>query len=410
MINDGTIVSILPNNKTRPDRGRPRSNRLCPKGSQYLFLGILLGIYIDRTFKLIATLDGRSASESWQQQSSIHDPITSSILSSSLPKSSSSSSSSSSSILSKRLITVFGTESSGSTFLATTLGIASGAFPSNGTYVTLKSDRHNNPGRTIVERVVARSARSEDGSIEVQHLSLPWGFWGSKKRNCDLSASTITVDAFVPEPCFRFDYESTWPHRLAEKAPAGCRDEAHISQTNNNHNNNHNVVNSSSESSGNGDIRWTCGSNTCGQNENDGYAIYPRRFYVNISSHLEWYLARGVDVTAVLSVRDRSTSRAGKMRAHCKDESISVKEEERARAILSESLRRYGRLGRWGESGAMIPHNKKNVKEDRVVVVSYEALMALQESYLFDIYKMLGINSTYVPEFKDGNEKYFKNK
>ncbi|KAL7543606.1 hypothetical protein ACHAXR_013163 [Thalassiosira sp. AJA248-18] len=292
------------------------------------------------------------------------------------------------SILPKRIITVFGAESSGSTFLATALGIASGAFPPNGTHVTLPSDRHNNPGRTIVERVVARRARSPDGSIEMQHLSLPWGYWGTKKRNCDLANRTITIEAFVPEPCFRFDYESTWPHRLEVKAPAGCREEAHISGRNSATN------------------RWTCGTNNCGQDENDGYALYPRRFFVNITSHVEWYLQRGVDITAVLSVRDRSISLAGKEKMHCGDETIAMQEEEKARAIMTDSLKNYGRLGRLKDSG--ISHDNSN--DERVIVVSYEALMSMRESYLFDTYKKLGIMSTFIPDFKDGNEKYIQTK
>ena len=81
------------------------------------------------------------------------------------------------SVLPKRLITVFGTESSGSTFLATTLGIATGVFPKNGKQVTLPSDRYNNTGRTIVQRTVSKRARSANGDIEIQHLSLPWGWW-----------------------------------------------------------------------------------------------------------------------------------------------------------------------------------------------------------------------------------------
>ena len=138
---------------------RKQQARLCPKGTQWLFLGILLGIYIDRTSKLIATLDVAFAPS---QYSPIHDSI---------------SSASRQSILPKRIITVFGTESSGSTFLATTLGIASGAFPPNGTYATTPSDRHNNPGRDVVERVVAKRAWSPNGDMEIQHLSLPWGMW-----------------------------------------------------------------------------------------------------------------------------------------------------------------------------------------------------------------------------------------
>jgi hypothetical protein len=41
-----------------------------------------------------------------------------------------------------------------------------------------------------------------------------------------------------------------------------------------------------------------------------------------------------------------------------------------------------------------------------VVLVSYEGIMSLGRSYLFDIYRQLGINSRYTPSFKDGNAKY----
>lgn len=214
-------------------------------------------------------------------------------------------------------------------------------------------------------------------------MSCVWYDRGSKKRNCDLADSTTIMDAFVPEPCFRFDYESTWDVRLEIPAPAGCIEEVHISENNNNGNEN-------------ATTKWTCGSNKCGTGKNNGYAIYPRRFFTNISAHIDWYLQRGVDITAVLSVRDKSASRAGKMSTHCNDVTVSMREEEKARAIMSESLRRHGKSG-------------TNDRE-RVVVVSYETLMALQEPYLFDAYQTLGINSTYVPDFKDGNTKYFKSK
>ena len=256
--------------------GRKRQSRLLPRGTTWLLFAVALGVYLDRLFQLMATLNvaisiGASLSPS-------HD---------NLPAAGASASRQSpSTILPKRLISVFGSEASGSTFLATTLGVASGAFPVNGTVVTLPSDRFNNSGRTIVERVVAKRARSPDGTVEIQHLSLPWGWWGTKKRNCVMHHLTLTVDAFVPKACFRFDYESAWEHRLEEKAPLGCREEAHIS----------------GKSGGNG---WTCGTSNCGEGANEGYALYPRRFFVNITSHIEWYFQRGVDVTAVLSVRDK---------------------------------------------------------------------------------------------------------
>jgi len=105
-------------------------------------------------------------------------------------------------------------------------------------------------------------------------------------------------------------------------------------------------------------------------------------------------------------VRDRSISRAGKMKSHCSDEAVATLEEETARSIMSEALRKYGRRGRLKDPG--ISHDRSN--EERVITVSYEALMGLREPYLFDTYKMLGINSSFVPDFKDGNEKYVKAK
>ena len=138
--------------------GRKQQARPCSKGVLWLFIGALLGVYVDRAFKLLmASLD-----------------VTSSVHYAGLPEPSSNTRQS---ILPKRLITVFGAESSGSTFLATTLGIASGAFPKNGTRAQMPTDRHNNTGRIFVERAVSKRARSPDGMIEIQHLSLPWGFW-----------------------------------------------------------------------------------------------------------------------------------------------------------------------------------------------------------------------------------------
>ena len=135
--------------------------RPCPKGIHWLVVGVLLGIYIDQ-YRLIINLHHQTTSSSTIRLStSFNDRTHLQRLS----------------VLPKRLITVFGTESSGSTFLATTLGIATGVFPKNGKQVTLPSDRNNNTGRTIVQRSVSKRARSANGDIEIQHLSLPWGWW-----------------------------------------------------------------------------------------------------------------------------------------------------------------------------------------------------------------------------------------
>lgn len=266
-----------------------------------------------------------------------------------------------SSILPDRIIAVFGTESSGSTFLATTLGIATGAFHSKGNR----------------KRVVQQRAMSPNRAIEIQHLSLPSGQWFSREGNCDptFAAMTEIVEAWVPDECLRIDGGKKL--KLNMTAPIACREELHISEQNNMKTNNE---------------KWSCGAK-CGLGPHDGFALYPRRFFINITSHIEWYLSRGVDITVVLSMRDKSISHGSKLRDHCLNETITLSENVNAREIMAKALEKYGRRGRF-KSG------------ERVIAVSYEGLMSLKDTYLFDVYRSLGINSSYVPDFRDGNEKY----
>ncbi len=371
-----------------PDQSRPlqQQHKQRSVGRLWLLLAFFLGIYCGQTTCLVGTLKFHAMGDENVDLPNNEGDVTPQSYPSTVQTIGSPS------LLPKRIIAVFGTESSGSTFLATTLGIATEAFPANGTYVTLPPDRYGNPGRTIVERVVAKRAMSPDRSIEIQHLSLPWGMWFSPKGNCnpEYAKHTEVVEALVPEECFRFEHEASWPSRLNVTAPESCREEAHISAWNVWGTNS--LSGHAAKSSEGSRRTWSCGSK-CGMGLNAGYALYPRRFFVNISSHVEWYLSRGVDITAIVSVRDRSISHRGKTRVHCKNETVALSEESKARGIMREALKTYGSYGRYENKG-------------RVIMVSYEGLMSLKSEYLFDVYNSLGINSAYSPEFKDGNEKY----
>eukprot|EP00986_Skeletonema_menzelii_P008955 scaffold3929_cov141-Skeletonema_menzelii.AAC.7 len=283
-------------------------------------------------------------------------------------------------ILPKRVITVVGPESSGSTFLATTLAVAAG--------VNLEEKSR---GRNHRFRALNRRARTVDGELEIQHLSLPWGMFCGINSSDEIGVNV--VDALVPGECFRYELapslrpflvedigfqESATPLDVARNGPLTeiearalqrCRDEAFISEQSN----------------------LSCGAK-CGTGKFDGYALYPSRFSVNITSHVEWYLQRGVDVTVILSTRDRSISKRGKERLHCKIQSVARREDEVALELMNEGLTKYGTFG--------------SIGRDRVFVSSYEALMSMKDEYLFGLYKVLRINSTYVPSFEDGNEKY----
>ncbi len=271
-------------------------------------------------------------------------------------------------ILPKKLITVVGPESSGSTFLTATLASAVGA----------------DPGQ------VNKKARSKDGKTDVQHLSLPWG-WFCEDNSSD-EFSVHVVDAMVPRDCFRYEFAPSLDPSIAQaggimsqkqvEVPRDgpqteieaqvlqqCREEVFISEHDNS----------------------SCGAK-CGTGVFNGYALYPKRFSVNITSHIEWYLQRGVAMTVILSSRDRSISVRGKEKNHCSIKNIRRREDEVAIELMNEALEKYGAFG--------------SIKRGLVIVSSYEALMSMKDEYLFGLYKQLGINSTYVPSFADGNEKY----
>ena len=279
------------------------------------------------------------------------------------------------SFLPKRLITVVGPESSGTTFLSTTLAAAAGL-----------GAKKNVQGR----------ARALDGSIEIQHLSLPWGWRCAANKFDDLDPSINIVEALVPEECFRYELAPSLDHSIAEQifmrrgdgqeidtikvasegpqtetevlALQQCRNKVYISEESN-----------------------YCGAK-CGEGVFNGYALYPRRFSVNITSHIEWYLQRGVDVTVIMSVRDRSISERGKENLHCKVKNVRRREDEVALDLMTEGLEKYGLFG--------------SIERNRVIVSSYEVLMSLKNEYLLYLYKQLRINSTYVPSYFDGNMKY----
>lgn len=94
-------------------------------------------------------------------------------------------------------------------------------------------------------------------------------------------------------------------------------------------------------------------------------------------------------------MRDGSISKASKLRDHCGIPSNSQHEDETALTLMKESLQKYGKPNHNGTP--------------RIITVSYEGLMQFQGVYLSDIYKQLGINSSYLPSFEDGNKKYVKN-
>ena len=227
-------------------------------------------------------------------------------------------------ILAKRVITIFGLESSGTTFLYQTLSKALNA--------------------SVV--IPDLSARTGD-EVEIQHISQPWGMYGYS------TGVFSTIDVVPPLGCASF-----FDKRVESIASEKCKEETGL----------------------------------------DPERQYPLRFFVNITSHVEWYRAMGVDCTAIIMTRDYSTHLEGK-RKHIKWpflwKRVAAAEDKYGTELLVEAMNAL--------DGSISPGGL-----NQLVMVSYETLMFLKVDYLRHMYKQLGINSTYIPTFHDGNAKYFR--
>lgn len=142
-------------------------------------------------------------------------------------------------------------------------------------------------------------------------------------------------------------------------------------------------------------------------NMTDNDWTYPTRYTLNVTSHLEWYLSKGVDARVIIIMRDPTISRRARQE-HCNNAEILQGEEDLGRELLQDTIRRY--------IAPISPQDKKKrsrrlleASDDaRVVLLSYELLTQLRADYLERMYRTLGINSTYEPRWHDGNVKHVK--
>lgn len=238
-------------------------------------------------------------------------------------------------VLPRRLITVFGLESSGTSLLASTLANAVGA------HKVLNND-------DLVYRA------SENNMLEIQHLSLPWGwFHGVGKKNL----TVVDIDFIPPLECMVYPHHHAAIQRQkeVERPHSHCDNETGLSER----------------------VRL------------------PQRFMVNITSHVLWYRERGVQATALVIVREDYSHWHGKIKTHEKNVTIALQEDLHAKQLIAHAMSHLSSLPTSDE-------------HPELIVVSYETLMSLQKPYLFDLYSRLGINSTHMPKLENGNKKYIQ--
>jgi hypothetical protein len=225
-------------------------------------------------------------------------------------------------ILPETLYVIYGLESSGTTFMTRTIAQAVG----------------------IIKFLNGDTIESVDSKILVQHLSLPLGSAASFKNVYGYHQrfeSLDVIDVFYPRKCH------VRPNQL-------------------------------------GPPDWKETPEECKPFLGGQVIAPPLRYFVNITSHVQWYRNHGVVVKPILVVRDPSLHFEGILRQHCENVTAALDQYETGKAIIAQTLSDIDPL-----------------------IVSYETLMTLHEAYLQShVYRKLGILSNYTPVFKNGNLKY----
>ncbi len=116
----------------------------------------------------------------------------------------------------------------------------------------------------------------------------------------------------------------------------------------------------------------------------DPVLTQPYRYFVNMTANILWYRERGVRVYPIMVVRDPLLHFRGIIKQHCSNVTAAYQQYEQGREIMMETI-------------------EKGLKP---IILSYETMLTLQKSYLRRLYHQLGIQSDYMPGFRNGNTKY----
>lgn len=205
-------------------------------------------------------------------------------------------------------------------------------------------------GTTFVQDVIAKAAGatkksdveilSPDRSLRVQHFSLPTGWFPSTAPRFKQRFEALPiVPMFVPLPC------RLGPGLQSRPSPSQCR------------------------------FLF-------------GPAKVPSesRYFINVTSHVNFYRKRGVDVKTVIVVRDPALHFRGIHKSHCGNETAAYEQYKTGRAILEYAM------------DHLVPNS--------FMIFSYETLMTLRGTYMKELYKFLNIKSSYSPNIKNGNIPY----
>ena len=295
------------------------------------------------------------------------------------------------SILPKKIYSVIGLESSGTQFVSKIIEDAlqtgpyrEGSRPCRETCHIGKANITNQC--KVMKRISEAHACDESSEVQVQHFSLPWG------GSCQDFPNPPIVDVVLPSECTR-DQET---QDEIEQCNAMAKDIWNI--------------------------------------ELKGKPMeYPMRYQLDITSNKQWYDAQGVEQYFIIVVRDDKISYTARQ-SHCTDAKLRQQEEDVGLELIVDAINTFILKDDTNEKNVTSKtfdhwvakqyqtltddHNDTDggrrklsalPSRDNVVVVSYESLVKLKNTYVRMLYDTLGIESDFVPDIRDSNEKYLNN-
>lgn len=302
-------------------------------------------------------------------------------------------------ILPKRIYTVAGLEDSGTQFVTSIITSA----------LNLKKGGYRE-GSSPCPSLYSQC--EENADIQVQHISLPWGSTctevnneekeesGSKNLDDSTKNRHKIVDVILPPQCTRYPqrkrvYETQ--HEYGDIILSQC----------------------------NQMTRDLWGFEYYTNDKSDVQPLlYPPRYHLNLITHKEWYDAHGVDQYLILIVRDKTISAAARLREHCTDQKLLEEEERIGTSILIDTINKYilHENDHENENEHIISNYKWNPRSlsasasplkngssnNNVVLVSYESMIKLGAPYVQMLYESLDIESDFVPDIQNENQKYVR--
>ncbi len=279
-------------------------------------------------------------------------------------------------ILPKKIISVIGLESSGTQFVSKIFEDALNTGPyREGSLPCWETCTDESVICEEKKKMVKSHRCVENGDVQVQHFSLPWG------SDCMRRPNPPVVDVILPPQCSR-----------AQSDPDEIRQCDEMSS----------------------DL-WGF--------KLDGRAMeYPKRYQLDITSNKKWYDAQGVEQVFIIVMRDSTISYTARG-DHCSDSDLREQEEAVGMEIIIDAINTFilkdvdekltnKSYTHWVAKQSQVEGGRRLSSlpsGDNVVVVSYESLVKLGRTYVKMLYATLGIESDFVPDIKDSNRKYLNN-